>query len=75
MYRGWRFLLLALILIVLPVDALAEATWGSDDGAVHYERRARLLSHEISANDYASFREGVLQVRSEDRQAIVLVPK
>ncbi len=40
----------------------------SDEQAVRYERRARLLTTEVSVNEYADFREGVLQIRNEDRQ-------
>ena len=72
---GWIFEELRPSMKVEAPHLSAEANWSSDEQAVHYERRARLLTTEVSVNEYPDFREGVLKIRNEDRQAIVLVPE
>lgn len=52
-----------------------ETAWSTTDGAITYDRTARILEQEVSPEDYAAFREQFNRARGEDRRAIVLVPQ
>ena len=54
-------------------ELIAEAAWTAGDRSLTYHRSMSLLATEIPVKDYAEFREGLLRVRKEDRQAVVLV--
>jgi hypothetical protein len=52
---------------------VAGAAWSADDGKITYEREVSVLRKEVPVEDYPAFREDALKVRSQDRQAIVLI--
>jgi hypothetical protein len=51
----------------------AGAEWALGEGKVTYDRRMSLLRSKVPVDDYAAFRETLLQVRNVDRQAVVLI--